>query len=492
MRGQIKFHNEVFLIIIIAFASILASWGNVIGNLLGLNDNTSVLVVQILCLFILFLTSVFTIYTHRHNEKEIIRAVLESIHHIFYHKSLNKQNKNGRNPICRCTYFKYYKYSNFESCFYLFLFPALIFSICVILFERNVNLKDNHLEVIKYIGGGGILVFVLLLLFFKFSKKIYVISCMVLCIIIQCYYLLFYESLFTESGYFILSLSAVIFLFVLGIIIIYLSDSWFWHYIYRRIIVREKFGRRMKWGKSYLLSYVRFGFEGGEVKTKNTSLALEVGGTVGRLFAGRLYNSDDWCASTLNHNRINDKIKELRDEYLNISKEEELNVYKENINKNIEENIKILEEQIKNNGKGNAQEYLAGDKFADIKKFMENTNTPCWDLFSINNINHCEHFIGFKIDSNDKIRKKALGVILIDFLLQSPKDNFSSVIEKYNNYIVRMGDMPQKIEIEKRVAEFILEYGLSSPNKGIDEVDNMGLLPIYLKAYADTLTNILN
>ena len=455
MKGKTKFNTEVFLIVIIAIASILASWGRSLLPIINITNDTTITVMQIVCLFILFITSISVVYYHRYNEKEVIRAVLQSVHKIFYRETTDIKFESGRNPTCRCTYFKHYKFTKIESYLYLYFTSIPFFLLTISIIPQNWSIFFCYC-----------LFSLLLLQIFWFTPKLRQLCngwifrfLFMFCIfiIISILFLIYFDNVYKYPFFIPLLIFCVLLVFTIS----YITDSWFYHYI-TRLIKNDGIGRNMKWNKDYLLSYVRFGYEGGKTKNRNTTLALEVGDKTGRLFGGMLYNSNNWYMTSVNHQKINDLIKKIETKknlsapQNNFLKSQEKKI-KALINKGIDENINFL----------NSNFFLDEEK-ADvekIKKFMKETNTPCWDLFNINKINHCEHFIGFKVDSKDKTEQRSLGIILIDLILQNADDTFEQALEQYKEYILR-----------------------HTPSKN----NNDFLLPIYLSAYSETLTNILN
>jgi hypothetical protein len=157
----------------------------------------------------------------------------------------------------------------------------------------------------------------------------------------------------------------------------------------------------------------------GEPNRVNTTLPFTVDKPPrsSRLFTGKVYDSDEEAVISTNHNFINDLIRKFNDKRKadKMSYDAENDSFKTLLNHPVSVNIdKIRELQ-------SFQTSLTAEEQRRITDFMKSTNTLAFDLFDINNIRHCEHFLGFKIRTKDM---KLWGVVVIDVLANNSKTFF--------------------------------------------------------------------
>jgi hypothetical protein len=211
--------------------------------------------------------------------------------------------------------------------------------------------------------------------------------------------------------------------FILSALIFYAilkaADAW-WYQFWLR--VRKIGWKRSKWNrlliprKSYCLSYVRYGYESGVQNRENTTIPFLVNqkSRSSRLFTGLVYDADEEIKISKDHNGINDLIKKL-----NQARQEDPNSYQaEN-----ESFRKYLSYPLKTNVEMLSRIPSFNNSLTDVERerliwFMQDTNTLAYDLFDINHIRHCEHFLGFKIQG----KNSAWGVVVIDILANSTKN----------------------------------------------------------------------
>jgi hypothetical protein len=163
-----------------------------------------------------------------------------------------------------------------------------------------------------------------------------------------------------------------------------------------------------------LLCYSRYEWENGIEKTKKTTLNPRIDEDEGiyRLFVGKVYQNNAPLKCPNNHD-INNYLEEI------IIEPHEINSFKEFIYDSIDKNIEKLNRQ-------NAYTTIDIDHRNYIEKFMRETNTTAYDLFTVNGKKHCNHFFGFPIkDKSGNI----WGIVTIDILDES-NDNIYTILRK--------------------------------------------------------------
>jgi len=193
---------------------------------------------------------------------------------------------------------------------------------------------------------------------------------------------------------------------------LYVIDSWWWQF-WRRVF-RRRWNRVLIPGRNYCLSYVRYGYEGGKLNILNTTIPFLVGhrSRASRLFTGKVYESNDEFEISKDHIGINSLIQKFNEERrknpnrYNVDNASFRPLQKHPVSDSIEK-LKELD---------SFKSSLSVEEQKKVLSFMENTNTLAYDLFDINKIRHCEHFLGFKIKGkNDSI----WGVVVVDVLSNS-------------------------------------------------------------------------
>jgi len=205
----------------------------------------------------------------------------------------------------------------------------------------------------------------------------------------------------------------IMFLFFM---LLYVFDDW-WFQFFRRLFVKD---RRLTLGRSYLLSFERYGFEDGNLKKANTTIPIKIDpkGHIYRLFVGLVFNSKKDYETSLNNHDINDLLHKLEARMIKDKQEKgDMAGFRALVDEDIESNIDALER------KDYFKNELSPEEQKLVINFMKETNTLAWDLFNINNILHSNHFIGFKI--KNKI-DKPWGVVIIDVLSQDRKNFLES------------------------------------------------------------------
>lgn len=132
-----------------------------------------------------------------------------------------------------------------------------------------------------------------------------------------------------------------------------------------------------------------------------------------RLFGGTIFNSDKDFESSINNHNINSLLTKLKNS-MKFPKVE-IDGFHSLVNEKMEDNITALEDR------SYFKDGLTADEKEQVKKFMQETSTLSWDLFSINNIRHSNHFVGFKIKNSSD---EPWGVVVIDVLSNDQKDFF--------------------------------------------------------------------
>ena len=129
-----------------------------------------------------------------------------------------------------------------------------------------------------------------------------------------------------------------------------------------------------------------------------------------RLFAGKVFESEDSYAKAIDNNDINGIVEVIQQ-----PDEADIASYIKLIDKSPLENFAKLQttkKLMKLDPTTNGLVDLEKTETNKLRDFMVETNTLAYDLFAINNGTHCNHFVGFKIIKNGQI----WGVITIDAL----------------------------------------------------------------------------
>ncbi len=199
-----------------------------------------------------------------------------------------------------------------------------------------------------------------------------------------------------------------------SILLLYFIDNWWFHCL-KRLFIPD---RRLTLGKNYLLSYARLQYENGKRSYKNTTIPVLIDekNKIYRLFSGKVFkNKENDYDSSLNNHNINSILKRIKANMGGSFKKVNAG-FKVIISDGIEKNINELksETSFRNNN-------ISDKQRDEVTKFMNETNTLAFDLFSINEIKHSNHFVGFKI-FNGKDSK--WGVVVVDALGDDEEDFF--------------------------------------------------------------------
>jgi len=165
--------------------------------------------IRFIAIGFVIILSIVNLWAYLHSEKKIVGSLLASIFKIYFDKiDVSKSDANKKN-IYRTTCFKYYGFSTLRSIVYGILFAAFCFFAIP--------------TVVSRIQFNGVLT------------------------------------------------GIIAFIIILGIvtILLWVVDDW-WFQFFKRLL-RFKKGRNMIIGKNYLLSYARYGYESGSLKTGNTT-----------------------------------------------------------------------------------------------------------------------------------------------------------------------------------------------------------------------------
>lgn len=187
-------------------------------------------------------------------------------------------------------------------------------------------------------------------------------------------------------------------------------------------------GRRLDYGYSYLLCFRRYGYENGELLSNITTQAVKVDANkkIYRLFVGKIFEADELITTALNNNNINEIVKNIQQ-----PDESDVAAYIELMKKtpleNFDKLLAIGKLKKLDPTTGNLVD-LAQTEFDELKNFMLKTNTLAYDLFTINNGVHSNHFVGFKVIKFGK----TWGVVMID-ALQPSGNNFYDFIDVSQN-----------------------------------------------------------
>jgi len=190
-----------------------------------------------------------------------------------------------------------------------------------------------------------------------------------------------------------------------------------------------------KWLKGYLICYARYSYKKGEVVTNNSSISFLIdenrqdnSKSVIKGFAGQVFVSKGQFEIALNVGIVNETVKKLRDDR---------DLY-DAFTRDDKKYNSTEADIIRLNSSPGVIRRLTSDEMKQVKEFMRQTNTNLFELMTINNGVHANHFLGFKVynsdnDLNDK--KFPWGVITIDAFDENDFEIISSVKTQSGNLL---------------------------------------------------------
>lgn len=324
----------------------------------------SVALIRIVGFGAIIFLSVTNIWKHLHSERRMVESLLASIHKVFF-QNVNLPN-SSQYSIHRITCHKYYSFSWFWTIVG-----------CVV-----------YISSIALIGG-------------SVTHKILSVS---------------------RTWIWIFTFSFISLIFYLFLKVV---DAW-WYQFWRRIFKirwrKAKWNRFLKLRRDYCLSYVRYGYETGELNKANTtqSFLVDRNTRTSRLFTGKVYDSDEEFVISTNHNGINEIILKLNEERKKgvVTYQADNDTFRTLLKYPVSVNVEKLKSL------PSFSTALTALEQDQLISFMNSTNTLVYDLFDINNIRHCEHFLGFKIRGVQKTNIP-WGVVVIDVLANSNEDFYA-------------------------------------------------------------------
>ncbi len=357
------YYTEVGLLILLSMAAATLAadqhFYELVWEYTGLDKNhieNSVAFIRIIGFGAIICLSISNIGKHLHSERRIVESLLASVHKVFF-TNIDLTDSTS-DTIYRITCHKYYSFSLFRT-----IVGSLIYILTIYFIGQSLS---NKIESVSALWLWIITFFSVTLIFYIFLKVI---------------------------------------------------DAWwyqFWLRIFKVRWKRNKWNRILRPGKNYCLSYVRYGYESGKLNRVNTTIPFLVNDSnrLSRLFTGKVYDSDNEIVISKDHNGINNLIRKFNEE-----RKKDPDTYSADndsfgtyLKSSVQVNISKLSElpSFKNS--------LTITEANRVTHFMESTYTLAYDLFDINNIRHCEHFLGFKIRGKGN---STWGVVVIDVLSNS-------------------------------------------------------------------------
>jgi hypothetical protein len=367
------YYIEVILLILLSVAAATLAADNHLYELVweytGLDKQqleNSVAVIRLIAFGAIILLSITNIWKNLHSERRMVESLLASVHKVFF-KNVNLTD-TSQYSIHRITCHKYYPFSWTWTVVGYFIYVFTIF-----ILGRSITHK------VLSVSPMGLWVFTIL---------------------------------FVTTAFYIF---------------LKVTDAW-WYQFWSRVVKirwrKRKWNRFLRPGRNYCLSYVRYGYEAGELNKVNTTIpfAVDKNTRTSRLFTGKVYDSDAESVISTNHNGINELIKKFNEE----RKKDQAKYNADNaafrsyLTAPVSVSIdRLCELQ-------SFKSSLTTSEQERVIKFMRDTNTLAYDLFDINNIGHCEHFLGFQIKGMKN--SPPWGVVVIDVLANSAK-NFYDYLE---------------------------------------------------------------